>query len=105
MHDKTIAEISAGLRDKTFSSKEITQVFLDRIANLDTQLNSFITVCPELALYEVGGSFGGSVRYRRLPGLATYRTLQVQHTHQPFYRAAATGICSRCNWRQTFLAP
>ncbi len=50
MHNKTIAELSAGLKAKEFSSVELTQSYLDRIQSLDKQLNSFITVTPELAL-------------------------------------------------------
>ena len=50
MHNKTIAELSAGLKAGDFSSVELTQSYLDRINSLDEQLNSFITVTPELAL-------------------------------------------------------
>jgi len=50
MHNKTISELAQGLRDKTFSSVELTQHFLDRIQQFDQELNSFITVTPELAL-------------------------------------------------------
>ncbi|MEJ2140948.1 MAG: Asp-tRNA(Asn)/Glu-tRNA(Gln) amidotransferase subunit GatA [Gammaproteobacteria bacterium] len=50
MHSKTIAQLAQGLRDKTFSSEELTQTYLDRIEKLDPQLNSFITVAREHAL-------------------------------------------------------
>ena len=50
MHSKTIAQLAQGLRDKTFSSEELTQSYLDRIEKLDPQLNSFITVAAEHAL-------------------------------------------------------
>ena len=50
MHNKTISELAQGLRDKAFSSVELTQHFLDRIQQFDSELNSFITVTPELAL-------------------------------------------------------
>ncbi len=50
MHNKTIAELSAGLEAGDFSSVELTQCYLDRINTLDEQLNSFITVTPDLAL-------------------------------------------------------
>ena len=49
MHQLTLAEIARGLKDKTFSSAELTDVLLARIAQLDPQLNSFITVTEELA--------------------------------------------------------
>ncbi len=50
MHSLTIKELSAGLREKKFSSRELTSHFLGRIEKLDPQLNSFITVTPEQAL-------------------------------------------------------
>ncbi len=50
MHLLTLAEMSRGLEKGQFSSLELTQHFLERIARLDTQLNSFITVTPERAL-------------------------------------------------------
>jgi len=50
MHNKTIAELSRGLREGEFSSEELTRHFLARINNLDSGLNSFITVSDELAL-------------------------------------------------------
>ena len=50
MHNKTITELTAGLKAGDFSSVELTQACLDRINSLDEQLNSFITVTPELAL-------------------------------------------------------
>ncbi|VAW88669.1 Aspartyl-tRNA(Asn) amidotransferase subunit A @ Glutamyl-tRNA(Gln) amidotransferase subunit A [hydrothermal vent metagenome] len=50
MHNKTISELAQGLRDKAFSSVELTQHYLDRIQQFDSDLNSFITVTPELAL-------------------------------------------------------
>jgi len=46
----TLAEIARGLADKKFSSEELTRSLLARIAQLDPQLNSFITVTPELAI-------------------------------------------------------
>ncbi|WP_428088311.1 Asp-tRNA(Asn)/Glu-tRNA(Gln) amidotransferase subunit GatA [Candidatus Thioglobus sp.] len=48
MHNKTIAQLAQGLKDKTFSSVEITQHYLDRIKHSD--LNAFITVTDELAM-------------------------------------------------------
>ncbi len=52
LHNLTIAEISAGLAKGDFTSVEITQHLLDRIQQLDGQLNSFITVNAEQALAE-----------------------------------------------------
>ena len=50
MHQFTLAEIARGLADKQFSSEELTRSLLARIAQLDPQLNSFITVTEDLAL-------------------------------------------------------
>jgi len=44
MHDKSIAELAAGLRQGEFSSRELTLHYLARIEALDPGLNSFITV-------------------------------------------------------------
>ncbi len=50
MHDKTIAELAAGLRSGDFTSVELTRHYLERIERLDPRLNSFITVSAEGAL-------------------------------------------------------
>lgn len=53
MHNKTVAELSKSLSAGEFSSVELTQHFLTRIAEQDTNnLNSFITVCEDEALTE-----------------------------------------------------
>jgi len=50
MHNKSIAELAAGLRSGAFSSRELTRSLLDRIAELDPGLNSVITVTEASAL-------------------------------------------------------
>ncbi|MBK1673700.1 Asp-tRNA(Asn)/Glu-tRNA(Gln) amidotransferase GatCAB subunit A [Ectothiorhodospira shaposhnikovii] len=50
MHDKTIAELAADLRDGKVSSVELTGHYLRRIESLDNRLNSLITVTAEQAL-------------------------------------------------------
>ena len=50
MHEKSIAQLSAGLRAGDYSSVELTQYFLQRIERHDGVLNSFVTVTPESAL-------------------------------------------------------
>jgi aspartyl-tRNA(Asn)/glutamyl-tRNA(Gln) amidotransferase subunit A len=50
MHNKTIAELAAGLRAGEFTSEELTRAFLARIEAHDGQLNSFISVTGEIAL-------------------------------------------------------
>ena len=50
MKTKSLTELSAGLKAGDFSSVELTQYYLDRIAKYDTDLNAFITVTEEQAL-------------------------------------------------------
>ena len=50
LHELSVNALANGLKNKQFSSVELTQHFLDRIAKHDKDLNSFITVTPELAL-------------------------------------------------------
>jgi len=50
MHDKTIADLAAGLRSGSFSSTDLTRHYLNRIEKLDGSLNSFISVDAEGAL-------------------------------------------------------
>jgi len=50
MHELTLAEIARGLADKKFSSEELTRSLLTRIAQLDPQINSFITLTEDLAI-------------------------------------------------------
>jgi aspartyl-tRNA(Asn)/glutamyl-tRNA(Gln) amidotransferase subunit A len=49
-HTQSLAELSAGLREKRFSSRELTTHYLDRIGRLDAGLNSYISVTAERAL-------------------------------------------------------
>jgi len=50
MYELTLARIISGLQAGEFSSEELTGSFLTRIAALDSQLNSFITVDPDAAM-------------------------------------------------------
>ena len=50
MHTLSLKDLSAGLAAKKFSSRELTQHYLARIAERDGALNSFVTVTPEIAL-------------------------------------------------------
>ena len=52
LHTKTVAELSAGLAAGEFSSRELAQHFLDRIAQHDGALNSFVTLTAEQALMQ-----------------------------------------------------
>ena len=50
MHEKSVARLIAGLREKSFSSVELTRCYLDRIEALDGQYNSYISVDQNSAL-------------------------------------------------------
>ncbi len=50
LHQLTLAELTQGLNKRAFSSVELTQHYLERIQRLDTQYNSFISVCQEQAI-------------------------------------------------------
>lgn len=50
MHNKSLKELQDDLSRKTYSSVELTQHYLTRIDQLDTKLNSYITVCHQHAL-------------------------------------------------------
>lgn len=52
LHQLSIGELSQGLQQGQFSSVELTQHYLKRINALDSKINSFVTVTPELALAE-----------------------------------------------------
>jgi len=50
MHTKSVAQLIKGLRERQFSSVEVTRAYLERIALLDREYNSFITVDAAAAL-------------------------------------------------------
>jgi aspartyl-tRNA(Asn)/glutamyl-tRNA(Gln) amidotransferase subunit A len=50
MLNSSLAQLGASLRAKQISSVELTQLYLDRIARLNPQLNAFITANPEMSL-------------------------------------------------------
>lgn len=50
MYKKTVTELVNGLKNKEFSSADITKAYLERIKKFDAKLNSFITVTRDNAL-------------------------------------------------------
>ncbi|MHA3059993.1 Asp-tRNA(Asn)/Glu-tRNA(Gln) amidotransferase subunit GatA [Acinetobacter sp. ANC 4636] len=50
LHRLSIRELSEGLQQGKFSSRELTQHYLKRIEKIDAQVKSYVTVTPELAL-------------------------------------------------------
>ena len=60
MHDKSVAQLVAGLRAKQFTSVELSRCFLDRITALDPGYNSFITV-DETAVLAAAAAADGRI--------------------------------------------
>jgi len=56
MHDKSVAQLIAGLQAGQFSSAELTRCFLDRIGELDSAYNSFISVDEGAAMAAAAGA-------------------------------------------------
>ena len=50
LHRLSIRELSEGLAQAKFSSRELTEHYLKRIAKIDSQVQSYVTVTPEQAL-------------------------------------------------------
>ncbi|TCB60254.1 Asp-tRNA(Asn)/Glu-tRNA(Gln) amidotransferase subunit GatA [Acinetobacter terrae] len=50
LHRLSIRELSEGLAGSKFSSRELTEHYLKRIAKIDAQVQSYVTVTPEQAL-------------------------------------------------------
>ncbi|MGO2511302.1 Asp-tRNA(Asn)/Glu-tRNA(Gln) amidotransferase subunit GatA [Marinomonas polaris] len=56
MFEQSISTLAQKLRNKDISSVELTRLFLARIAKLDPQLNSFITVSEQRALEQAAAA-------------------------------------------------
>ncbi|MBU0689182.1 MAG: Asp-tRNA(Asn)/Glu-tRNA(Gln) amidotransferase subunit GatA [Gammaproteobacteria bacterium] len=50
MFESSLKQLGDALRAKKISSVELTQCYLDRMAQLNPQLNAFITINPEMSL-------------------------------------------------------
>lgn len=50
MHNLTIKQMSEKLHSGEITSVQLTQHYLDRISQFDTELNAYVTVTPELAI-------------------------------------------------------
>ena len=55
-HQMTMVQLAEQLRNKSVSSVELTQYFLDRMNQFDGQINSYITQPPELALAQAAAA-------------------------------------------------
>ncbi len=55
-HQMTLVQLAGQLRNKSVSSAELTQYFLDRMTQFDGQINSYITQTPELSLAQAAAA-------------------------------------------------
>ena len=99
MHNKTLSELAAGLRAGDFSSEELTQAMLDRVAALDSKLNSFITITRAEAL--AAARDADSVLARGEGGPLT----GIPYAHKDIF--CTQGVRTSCGSRMldTFVAP
>ncbi len=58
LHRLSIREMSEGLKNAQFSSRELTQHYLNRIAKIDPLVKSYVTVTAEQALKEADNADG-----------------------------------------------
>lgn len=108
-HQLTIAELSQGLQEKTFSSKELTEFFLSRIRQLDSAYNSFVTLDEEKALQSAkeadeklargaqGALLGVPVAHKDIfctRGITTTCGSKMLHNFVPPYDATVVTKCS-----------
>ncbi len=52
MLDSSLQQLGSALRAKQISSVELTQLYLDRIARLNPELNAYLTLNPEVSLVQ-----------------------------------------------------
>ncbi|CAK0765706.1 Glutamyl-tRNA(Gln) amidotransferase subunit A [Gammaproteobacteria bacterium] len=104
MHDSTLlsaslSELSAGLDAGEFSSRELTQATLERIAALNEKLNAFITVTTDLALAQADAADA-----RRAAG-ETAPLLGIPIAHKDIF--CTQGVKTSCGSRMldSFIAP
>ena len=58
LHRLSIREMNEGLKNTQFSSRELTQHYLDRIAKIDDRVQSYVTETPEQALAQADAADG-----------------------------------------------
>ena len=52
MKDLSLNELKQGLKNKDFSSVELTQYYLNQIKDLNSQINAFITIDEEKSIQQ-----------------------------------------------------
>jgi len=95
----SLAPLARGLRERRWSSRELTRYFLDRIGRYDGALNSFITVTEDRALAQADAA-----DQRLAAGTATALT-GIPIAHKDLF--CTTGVATTCGSRMlaNFAAP
>ena len=99
MIGKTVAELSVALASGDISSVELTQVYLDRIARFNADLNAFITVCDESAMDQARAADAARANGETGP------LLGIPMAHKDIF--CTQGISTTCGSRilQNFVSP
>ncbi|NIW24134.1 MAG: Asp-tRNA(Asn)/Glu-tRNA(Gln) amidotransferase GatCAB subunit A, partial [Gammaproteobacteria bacterium] len=99
MHEKTLTELSEALAAKQISSRELTEHYLGRIEQLDTDLNAFVTVTADQALVQADAA-----DERRAAGTATPLT-GIPIAHKDIF--CTRGVKTSCGSRMldNFVSP
>ena len=95
----TVAALSAGLARGSFSSRELTQSYLARIATCDARLNSFISVFPAQAL-----ASADAADHSRRAGTAGPLT-GIPYANKDIFCTKGTRTSCASRMLDTFIAP
>ena len=99
MIEKTVAELSAAMASGEISSVELTQAYLDRIAQYNDTLNAYITVCEDSALQQAKAADEARTQGNTSP------LLGIPLAHKDIF--CTDGVTTTCGSRMlhNFIAP
>ena len=99
MIEKTVAELSAAMAAGEISSVELTQAYLDRIAQYNDTLNAYITVCDESALQQARAADEARAQGNASP------LLGIPLAHKDIF--CTTGVATTCgsHMLHNFISP
>ena len=99
MHNLTISEMAEGLNKGKFSSVELTRHFLDRIKAVDSELNTFITICETQALEQAKAAD------QKIGAREAHALTGIPYAHKDIF--CTNGVKTSCGSRMldNFIAP